>query len=66
MGPLAINGEVVSEAMRVDELPRGRREEGASIAGLEVWQPRNRGSLVSLKSWKAIQYTCSIFFLDKL
>ena len=45
MGLLAINGEVVSEAMRVDELPRGRREEGASIAGLEVWQPWNQGLL---------------------
>lgn len=64
MGLTAITGEAVTVAMSVDELPGGRREERVSIAWLEEQWPRNRVS-VSLKSWKFIQYACSIFS-DKL
>lgn len=34
----AINGKVVSEALSVDELPRGRREEGARGSALQGWK----------------------------
>lgn len=49
-GAHTINGEVVSEAMRVDELPRGRREKGARIPASQGWKKgshRTRASCLS-------------------